>query len=303
MNKASAPGADSALLSGARRLLTRCYAACLAGAPYRTARLPEFTADGRYGEGGRTALSLMLLGDSASLGCGADRPDQVPAAMLASALADELARPVDVRVEAVRGGTATSMQSQAEAAVWAEPDVVVVMTGGDDILHPVRLRRRARQLACQIRLMRTENCAVVVAPRPDVGWGDGLRRPVRSLVRRRARRLARLQTTVALAEGARVTSLAEPLCREDPVGTHAADGLHPSPAAYARAVDRLLPAVLAAAGGAAPERGHPGPGEFDFPAAATAAYANTPDAHFASLGGDRVALRLHRAMRTSHDSI
>ncbi|UQT61114.1 GDSL-type esterase/lipase family protein [Streptomyces durmitorensis] len=264
--------------------------------------LPEFTVCGRYGEGRGTPVSLMLIGDSTSLGCGADRPDQVPAALLAAALADELGRPVDVRVEAERGATATSMQSQAETAVWAEPDVVVVMACANDVLLPVRLHRRARRLACQIRLMRTEHCSVVVAACPDLGWGNGLHRPVRSLVRRRARRLARLQTTVALAEGARVASLSEPLCHEDPSAAHAADGFHPSPDAYARAAARLLPAVLAAAGGTAPERESPGPGELNFPASDTAEHANTLNAHFAPLGDGRVALRLRRSMRMLPDA-
>lgn len=202
----------------------------------------------KYGE----RLDLLLLGDSIAAGLGADSPKHTLGAQLANRLAKHTHRSVRLHTAAQVGSETSMVLAQVEALPpdYA-PDVAVVVVGGNDVTHRVRVSESTRWLAEVVEALLERGSAVVVGTCPDLGALRPVPQPLRTLGGRASRQLAAAQRDTVTALGGRAVSLADvvgPFFVAQPDEMFALDRFHPSGAGYKRTAKALLPSVLAALG-------------------------------------------------------
>ena len=197
-------------------------------------------------------IDLLLLGDSIAAGLGAERPQDTLGAQLSRRLAKASRRSVRLLTLA-EGGAESSMLADQLAALppGYVPDVAVVVVGGNDVTHRVRVSDAARELGEAVHDLRAKGTEVVVGTCPDLGALVLVPQPLRSIARRASRQLADAQRDLVLRLGARVVSLADvvgPFFVSQPDEMFALDRFHPSSTGYKRTAKAMLPSLLAALG-------------------------------------------------------
>ncbi|WP_412540544.1 SGNH/GDSL hydrolase family protein [Longispora sp. K20-0274] len=199
-------------------------------------------------------LRLVLLGDSTAAGVGVDRFGDTVGGQLAQLLADD-GRRVELSSVAVAGARSTELATQvARALLGPHPDVAVILVGSHDAVRPGRVDSAAAQLGGAVRRLRRADVPVVVGTCPDLGAARAIAQPLRALVSRRGRRLARAQDEAVREAGGLTVDLAAEtgvLFRTDP-GTLCWDGYHPSADGYRLWAHVLAPAVAEALGARSP---------------------------------------------------
>ena len=197
-------------------------------------------------------IALGVMGDSLAVGYGAHSPANVPAAVIASGLVEASDRPVSLTNVAEVGAESTALLTQlTRLRERTTPDVVLVMIGGNDVMHLRRLTDALWPLAATVRALRAGGAQVVVATCPDLGTVRPFSQPLRFVAHWYSRLLATGQALVVLRAGGRVVSLADtlgPLFRVHRGLFCTYDRVHPSSAGYAAAAGVILPSVRAAAG-------------------------------------------------------
>jgi lysophospholipase L1-like esterase len=229
------------------------------------AEAPPPRGDGVYGSkfGGK-AINMVVLGDSSAAGYGVHRPRETPGALLATGISRRLHRPVRLHRVAVVGSMSSGLPYQVDAALEYEPDIAIILIGGNDVTHVSARAAAVRHLADAVRRLRATGCKVVVGTCPDIGAIQPIKPPLRWLARKWSRDLAAAQTVAVVEAGGRTVSLGNllgPMFAADPVRMFSSDHFHPSAEGYARAAAVVLPTVLAALS-------EIGLGEDDRPAAA-----------------------------------
>lgn len=198
-------------------------------------------------------LELAILGDSLAAGTGAASLEDTVGVRLAKGLAAESGRPVRLRNAAMVGAESKDLASQIAHLTHpeAELEVVVIVVGGNEIIHLHRVGAAVQYLDSAVRYLRRRGCRVVVATCPDMGAVKLLSQPLRFIAHLLSRLLATAQTIVVLRAGGRTVSLADtlgPVFKQHPDDMFSSDHLHPSSRGYARAAEVILPSVCAAAG-------------------------------------------------------
>ncbi|MGD9960784.1 SGNH/GDSL hydrolase family protein [Nocardioides sp.] len=210
------------------------------------------SADKTYKAGYGDPISLLLLGDSIAAGLGAEKAKHTLGAQLSSRLATKTHRSVRL-LTAARVGSETSM---VLGQVHGLPegfvaDVAVVIVGGNDVTHRVRVSDSVRHLREVVEELLARGIPVVVGTCPDLGALRPVPQPLRSLGRRASRRLASAQREAVTRLGGRAVSLSDvvgPFFIAQPDQMFSLDQFHPSGAGYRRTAKALLPSVLAALG-------------------------------------------------------
>jgi len=202
----------------------------------------------KYGD----PIELVLLGDSIAAGLGADDPRSTLGGELARRLTKATRRAVRLHTAAVVGAETSGLADQlASLPPGYRGDVAVIVVGGNDITHRVRVADSRRHLGEAIGTLRALGVEVVVGTCPDLGALRPLPQPLRSLGARASRQLAAAQREVTTELGGRAVSLADvvgPFFITQPDEMFALDRFHPSGAGYRRTAKAMLPSVLAALG-------------------------------------------------------
>lgn len=198
-------------------------------------------------------LELAMIGDSLAAGLGADDPEDSAGVLLARGLVAASGRPVQLRNAGVIGAESKDLAGQIARLTQrgVRLEVVVIIVGGNDIMHSQRIGAAVQHLATAVRALRHRGCEVVVATCPDMGTVRLFDQPLRFIAHLLSRLLATAQTIVVLRAGGRTVSLADtigPSFMQDPDAMFSEDRLHPSSHGYAHAAEALLPSVCAAAG-------------------------------------------------------
>lgn len=216
------------------------------------AEAPPPRGDGLYGaKFPGKPLTFVIMGDSSAAGYGVHRPRETPGALLATAVSRRLKRPVRLRRVAVVGSMSSGLPYQVDAALEYEPDVAVILIGGNDVTHVSARADAVRYLGDAVRRLRATGCRVVVGTCPDIGAIQPIKPPLRWLARKWSRDLAAAQTVAVVEAGGRTVSLGNllgPIFEADPVRMFSSDHFHPSAEGYARAATVVLPTLLAALG-------------------------------------------------------
>lgn len=202
----------------------------------------------KYGD----PIDLLLLGDSLAAGLGADRPKHTLGGQLARRVARRTGRSVRLHTAAVVGAESSMLRAQlAGLPAGYRADVAVVVVGGNDVTHRVKVTASGQHLREAVESLQSRGTRVVVGTCPDLGALRAVPQPLRALGGLASRQLASAQREVALDLGARVVSLRDvvgPFFLARPDEMFAIDRFHPSGAGYRRTAKALLPSVLGALG-------------------------------------------------------
>ncbi|QIK74250.1 SGNH/GDSL hydrolase family protein [Nocardioides piscis] len=213
-------------------------------------------ATGWYGRGRPgPALKLALLGDSSAAGYGVDKVEDTPGAHLASGIAARADRRVHLREFAVVGAQSRDLADQIDKALPTDPDVAIILIGGNDVTHTVTPAQSVQHLAEAVRRLRDADVEVVVGTCPDLGTIKPIAPPLKQVARTWSRRLAAAQTIAVVEAGGRTVSLGDVLGPEfdaAPALLFGPDRFHPSADGYRSLAAVLVPSALAALG-VAPE--------------------------------------------------
>ncbi len=211
---------------------------------------PPPDASGWYGRGRPgPAIKIALLGDSSAAGYGAERVEDTPGALVASAVAEHAGRRVYLKEVCVVGAKSSDLAAQVDRAQLGEPDVAVILIGGNDVTHTMRPSQSVRYLSESVRRLMAGGTKVVVGTCPDLGTVQPIAPPLRQVARAWSRRLAAAQTIAVIEEGGRTVSLGDVLGPEfaaAPALLFGPDQFHPSVQGYRALAGVLVPSVLAA---------------------------------------------------------
>jgi|HigsolmetaAR206D_1030411.scaffolds.fasta_scaffold00685_14 lysophospholipase L1-like esterase len=222
------------------------------------AEAPPPRGDGVYGaKFPGPPITMVMLGDSSAAGYGVQRPRETPGALLATGVSRRLRRPVRLYRLAVVGCLSAGLHPQVDAALEHDPDVAVIVIGGNDVTKRTPIPVAVRHLAEAVRRLRAAGTEVVVGTCPDLGAIQPIKPPLRWLARRWSRQLAAAQTLAVVEAGGWTVSLGDllgPRFAAEPTRLFSWDHFHPSAEGYAVAAAAMLPTVLAALGaGPAPQ--------------------------------------------------
>lgn len=217
-------------------------------------RLPQ--GDGVYRPDGSRAeddepggcpITLVMLGDSTSVGYGVRTADELPGVIVARGLAAHLDRPVRLRSHGLTGARTADLPRQLELCFADDPAIVVILIGGNDLRDRVPPWRSAAQLGQSVGTLTERGVPVVVGTCPDFGVITAIPQPLRRVLSTWSLRLAAMQERAVDAAGGRPVALAR-LVSPQFVGHpdyFAADRFHPSGAGYGRAMQVIVPAAIA----------------------------------------------------------
>src|SRR5699024_7071899 len=194
-----------------------------------------------------------IFGDSLAAGLGADSPDELPGVLLARGLAEESGLNVRLSIKAIVGATSKGLAGQIEAMQIArgQPDISVILIGGNDITSRNAIGPSARRVGEAVAALRREGSLVVVGTCPDLGIIKPVPQPLRSVMAALSRRLAAAQTVRVRRAGGVPVSLAETLSPEfhkRGESLFSPDRFHPNSDGYELAAGLLLPAVCTTLG-------------------------------------------------------
>lgn len=214
------------------------------------AEAPPPRCDGVYGAKlPGQPITMVVLGDSSAAGYGVHRRRETPGALLATGLSRRLHRPVRLHRHAVVGSLSAGLKHQVEAALEHQPQIAVILIGGNDVTNRTPQAVAVRYLVDAVRALRAAGAEVVVGTCPDLGTIQPIRPPLRWLARRWGRQLAAAQTVAVVEAGGWTVSLGDllgPRFAAEPGRMFAWDRFHPSAEGYAMAASALLPTVLSA---------------------------------------------------------
>ena len=202
----------------------------------RAPSLPEAEGarEGRVGagDGGRNgAFRLLIAGDSSAAGVGVARQDQALSGYLSRALQRLLARPVQWSLHAKSGFTTQQVFQLLREQKLPAADVAVVVTGVNDVIEQVSLRRVLAQRAAMADWLLAEHgvAHVVFAPLPPVEHFPLLPSPLRNVMGADAHR-----HDTAVARWAATRSDVSHAVIDVELGPEsmAADGFHPGEPVY-----------------------------------------------------------------------
>ncbi|WP_062440415.1 SGNH/GDSL hydrolase family protein [Herbidospora daliensis] len=206
-------------------------------------------SDGLYGDGTGEPISMVVLGDSTSVGLGMTDPMDTPGVNLALGLASLAERPVRLTVVGRSGAISRDLDAQVDRALDARPDLAVVFIGANDVTTQTRPATAVRHLQDAVRRLRESGAQVVVGTCPDLGTVRPIAQPLRWVTRRWSRQLAAAQTIAVIEAGGRTVSFADllgPSFMTNPAEMFGPDRFHPSARGYLQAAYTVLPSVCAA---------------------------------------------------------
>src|SRR5579875_2334026 len=138
----------------------------------------------------RPPIRIAMLGDSTAAGYGVHRDRDTPAAQLAIGISEAARRPVHVTNVAIVGAESADLPMQLSTPGTAQPELVVIMIGANDIVARTAPQVAVPYLEDTVRALRALGAEVVVCTCPDLGTVRPLAQPLRAYARQLSRRLA-----------------------------------------------------------------------------------------------------------------
>jgi lysophospholipase L1-like esterase len=212
--------------------------------------LATFEANRTYRPGLGRPVRLLLVGDSIAAGFGASKRKHTLGVRLAKGVARRTNRAVELFSVAVGGSQSAMLAAQLDTLPPGyQPDVALIVIGGNDVAHRVDPNRAAEDLGAAVRRLRGLGAEVIVGTCPDLGTLPAVPQPLRHLGGRASQRLAAAQEKAVRAAGGVPVPLGgavAALFLARPVEMFAQDKFHPSSLGYLRSAEALLPAVVEA---------------------------------------------------------
>lgn len=211
---------------------------------------PVLDVSGEFGAPGDPELHLVVLGDSTAAGVGVEEAEDAYPWTLAERLAAEGHR-VTLQTFGISGARiAGVLESQVPKAVAADPDLIFVGIGANDVVHLTPLDDVRRDFAAVLDALGETDAELVIAGAPDMralAWQE----PLRSLSGWRGRVLTSAMEEVAKERGVTVVPLAKitgPFFASDGDDAYSADLFHPGERGYMHWADAIFPYLRDAVG-------------------------------------------------------
>jgi len=205
-----------------------------------TPRLPEPTGVRCGVEGAGKSLRLLVMGDSAAAGVGADSQSSALAGQLVSALAPHFY--LSWRLMARTGHRVLDVLNHIESADQETFDVAVVSVGVNDVTGCTSLKKWQEFLGrlCDLLRVKFGIQYIFLSSVPPMHAFPALPTPLRWYLGKRAASLNRAMSDLTKRrEGCEFVQPVFPLTKE----FIAADGFHPSPAAYTMWAEQLATVI------------------------------------------------------------
>ncbi len=184
---------------------------------------------------------VLVLGDSTGVGVGSSSPEQSLPGLLAAEFPQ--VEIVNASVSGARVADALT-QSRAHATPGRCFDLVLVMAGGNDVLKMTPRRALSTQVKALLRELQHEARLVVWLGSADIGTAPALKPPMSRLLGWQCRRTMRLLERLVREYGAEFidfsTETHSRAFTQQPGRYFAADGVHPSAAAYQHCFQELM---------------------------------------------------------------
>jgi lysophospholipase L1-like esterase len=184
------------------------------------------------------ARRVLILGDSLAVGCGASRPEESIAGLIAQDF------PQAAIVNRARNGARTA-EATAQLRVDGDLryDAILISVGGNDVLRRTPFHLLPPQVERLLREARQRSDCVICTTTPNVGLVPAFFPPVSWWLTRRSRMLRDLFAAAAQQHGAHYVNFFHPRAT-DPFSREwqryfAADRLHPSAECYRYVYARL----------------------------------------------------------------
>ena len=207
-----------------------------------TPLLPEPIGPRRGTAGQGSSIRILIAGDSAAAGVGAQAQDDALCGQLVNRLSQHFT--VEWQLMAVTGLDSPGLHKMIEAATPSKFDVVVLSIGANDVTalrSPGQWLRWQHRLAGQIH-KRFEPDLLIHTALPPMHRFTALPQPLRWFVGRWAHEMNRQLTNAVPNRGPRIMHM--PFRGVLPDGL-ARDGFHPGPKAYAVWAEELSRLILA----------------------------------------------------------
>ena len=191
--------------------------------------LPEAAGPRQASLGQGPDLRLLVLGDSAAAGVGADHQSQALSGQLAAELAGRFT--IHWALNAATGATTRAATNTLMSEVTGQFDVAVISLGVNDLTHGVFLRNWQRQLHRLFSVLTDQHGVklILMSGLPPMGNFPLLPQPLRWVMGRQSRRF---DAALASLTAAHPRAVHVPLDLPFDASMMAADGFHPSPPAY-----------------------------------------------------------------------
>lgn len=177
------------------------------------------------------APRVLIIGDSLAVGCGASRPEESIAGLIAQEFPD-----VAIVNRARNGARTAEATAQLRVDGDARYDAILISVGGNDVLRRTPFHLLPPQVERLIREARQRSDCVICTTTPNVGLVPAFFPPFSWWLTRRSRQLRDLFAAAAERHGAHYVNFFHPRST-DPFSREwqryfAADRLHPSAECY-----------------------------------------------------------------------
>ncbi|MGB2738932.1 MAG: SGNH/GDSL hydrolase family protein [Cognaticolwellia sp.] len=198
-------------------------------ARFNTLKLPEALGERTGHSGNGDSISLLIVGDSAAAGVGANLQEEALVGQLSSTLA--IKKQIQWKLVAKSGLTSTDIVKELESLPPQNFDLILVSVGVNDVTHFTKQTQWVNNILTIVELLNTKFNAdeVILSSIPPVHLFTALPQPLRWWLGIRAKKLNTLMATaVENSNKCSVLTVKLPFSPE----YLAKDGFHPSTKAY-----------------------------------------------------------------------
>lgn len=202
--------------------------------------------DATFGSTAASPLRFVVLGDSTSVGLGANDVADAYPTLLAQRLSDEERRRVELTVLGASGARVRDvLKEQAPRAAGLDPDLIFIGIGANDVTHVTPLDQVRSEMRQTLELLKKTKATIVVAGAPDMrvfAWHQ----PLRYLAYLRGKQVTAAIEQAARTQDVSVVELANEtghFFAKEPVRHFSEDRFHPSGLGYRRWADAIFPVV------------------------------------------------------------
>ena len=189
---------------------------------------------GSFGNPSLPPLRFVVVGDSTSVGVGAQPHESYPW-IIAERLGKKFA--VELHVVGVSGARiADAARDQVPAAIALKPDLVLIEIGANDATHLTSSKTVRTKMKQMLDDFHRAKIAVVVAGPPNMGTTRAFAEPLRTLSRWSGAKVQRAIERVVIPRGVPYVDLAAgtgPAFDAEPARYYSSDLFHPSAEGYA----------------------------------------------------------------------
>ncbi len=206
---------------------------------------PDEPITGSFGHASLPSLRFVVVGDSTSVGVGAQPNESFPW-IIAKRLGEKFQ--VELRVVGVSGARIRdAAREQVPAAIALKPDLVLIEIGANDATHLTSSKTVRAKMKQMLDAFDKGKISVVVAGPPDMGTARAFAEPLRTLLGYSGAKMQRAIERVVIPRGIPYVDLAAatgPAFDADPTRHYSADMFHPSAEGYTLWADVIYSAVI-----------------------------------------------------------